>query len=123
MIALNGPVSAVTLRLTPQKFQLRNLLVMGHVLSSTQTIEIPKPLGNEGVMSSYRIEVSDHAHDRLKQRKITREQARLTIIRGNLIGLDIRGRQISSRSFGSRVLVVVYLVIPSGYLLVTAYWR
>ena len=73
-------------------------------------------------MAPFRLEVSDHAALRLKQRSITREQVRTCIASGNVIGYDIRGRTISQIHFNGEFLIVIYLPIPLGAIVVTAYW-
>lgn len=74
-------------------------------------------------MSPFILDVSAHAHERLKQRKITRFAVRLCLARGRLVTIDINGRRTNRMKFGSRELECVYLQKKSGYVLVTAYWR
>ncbi len=73
-------------------------------------------------MAPFRLEVSEHAAFRLKQRSITREQVRACVASGNVIGYDVRGRTISQIHFNGDYLVVIYVPIPLGALVVTAYW-
>ncbi len=54
-------------------------------------------------MSPFLLEVSEHAHERLKTRRIAR----------NLV------RQLSIKN---KILEVVYLAKKGGFILITAYW-
>lgn len=74
-------------------------------------------------MSPFKLEISDHAAQRIKQRVITRALVRRCVVSGQIVGFDIRGRVIREMSFGKRKLVVVYLEIKLGALVVTAYWK
>ena len=74
-------------------------------------------------MSPFRLEISSHASERLKQRRITRAQLRNCISQGVLVGADINGRKIKQKRVGSKILVVVYLDILGGHFIVTAYWK
>jgi len=74
-------------------------------------------------MSPSRLEVPDHAGERLKQRAITRKQVRDCIHLGSLTGTDLKGRLVSQKRFGNRLLVVVYLEVIGGHLIITAYWK
>ena len=74
-------------------------------------------------MSPFKLEISDHAAQRLKQRLITRDLVRQCVIKGQLVGFDIRGRVIREFLVGRRRLVVIYIEITLGVLVVTAYWR
>ena len=73
-------------------------------------------------MAPFRLEVSDHAALRLKQRSITREEVRSCIASGSIVGYDIRGRTISQIRLNGDVLIVIHLPIPLGAIVVTAYW-
>lgn len=42
-------------------------------------------------MTPFRLELSDHAAARLKQRLITREQVRNCVAKGTVLGFDLRG--------------------------------
>jgi hypothetical protein len=74
-------------------------------------------------VSPFRLEVSDHAEDRLKLRGITRQLVRQCIAKGKLDSLDVSGRLVRELNVGRKTLVVVNLDIDGGALLVTAYWR
>ena len=74
-------------------------------------------------MSPARLEISDHAKLRLKQRDITRQKVRECLAKGKVTGVDLRGRRISEYTTGQKSLVVIYLEVKGGYLIVTAYWK
>jgi len=74
-------------------------------------------------MTPSKLELSDHAADRLKLRQITRKQVRDCIYSGTLSGTDLKGRRVKRKKFGKRLLEVVYIEILAGYLVITAYWR
>ncbi len=74
-------------------------------------------------MSPSRLEVPDHAQERLKQRRITRQQVRDCLSQGLLIGTDLRGRRINQKTIGKRILIVVYLEMLGGHVVITAYWK
>ena len=74
-------------------------------------------------MAPSRLEVSDHAQDRLKLRKITRKHVRDCIHNGVLVGTDIKGRKVNEKKIGNKVLVVIYIDIVGGAMVVTSYWK
>ncbi len=74
-------------------------------------------------MSPFRIDFSQNAQDRLKQRRITRKDVRRCLIDGMICGVDIRGRKIKRLGFSKRVLEVVYLETANTIVIVTAYWK
>lgn len=74
-------------------------------------------------MTPFRLEVSDHAAQRLRQRGITREAIRRNIALGQLAGLDVNGRLVKEYWVRRRCLVVVYLEMRGGALVITAYWK
>lgn len=74
-------------------------------------------------MSPSRLEISDHAAGRLRERQISRQAVRNCLAQGTLVGLDIGGRLVRTLTVGRRTLVVVYLEVKGGALVVTAYWR
>ena len=74
-------------------------------------------------MTPFRLELSEHAAARLKQRLITREHVRKCVAKGNILGFDLRGRVVCQARIGRDDLVVVYIEIPQGVLVVTAYWK
>jgi hypothetical protein len=74
-------------------------------------------------MSPSRLEVSDHAKERLKQRSITRQKIRECLAKGRISGVDLKGRRIAELKSGRKTLVVIYLEVTGGYLIVTAYWK
>ncbi len=74
-------------------------------------------------MAPSRLEVPDHAQERLKQRGITRVQVRACLYEGTLVGADLNGRRINQKRIGKRLLVVVYLQVVGGHIVVTAYWK
>ena len=45
------------------------------------------------------------------------------LARGSRIGFDLRGRFICAAQIMGRELIVVYLEIPLGVLVITAYWK
>jgi hypothetical protein len=74
-------------------------------------------------MSPAHLEISEHAAERLRERVITRSQVRQCLAKGDLIGLDLRGRFVKEIKITRRILVVVYLQAKAGYIVITAYWR
>ena len=75
-------------------------------------------------MAPSRLELSEHANERLRQRCITRDQIRRVLRQSSqLTTSDINGRKIKEKKFGKKILVVVYLDILGGQLIVTAYWK
>lgn len=74
-------------------------------------------------MSPAHLEISEHAAERLRERVITRSQVRLCLAKGELTGLDLRGRFVREIKITKRILVVVYLQAKAGYIVITAYWR
>jgi hypothetical protein len=74
-------------------------------------------------LAPFRLEISEHAAERFKQRGITRQHVRDCLARGSRIGFDLRGRFICAAQIMGRELIVVYLEIPLGVLVVTAYWK
>ena len=74
-------------------------------------------------MTPFRLEISEHAALRLKQRLITREQVRTCVAKGSVLGFDLRGRQICQARIDGDDLIVVCIEIPQGVLVVTAYWK
>ena len=74
-------------------------------------------------MSPAKLEISDHAQDRLRQRRITRQQVRDALAGGEPIGVDLRGRRMVRKKIRGRYLIVVYLTVIGGFLLITAYWK
>ena len=71
-----------------------------------------------------KVEYSDHARERLKERSITRAQIVDCLFHGNLAGFDVRGRKISQKKIGSHTLIVIFLdVAGGGKVVVTAYWK
>jgi len=74
-------------------------------------------------MAPSRLEISDHAQDRIKQRGITRQQVRNCLNLGKITGIDLRGRKICQKRIGSRLLIVVYIEVVGGQLVVTACWK
>ena len=75
-------------------------------------------------MTPFRLEVSDHAADRIHQRGITRQLIRQCIATGTLETLDVGGRLVKTLRVQRRTLIVVYLDIRGGgALVVTAYWK
>jgi hypothetical protein len=73
-------------------------------------------------MSPFVLEIPEHAAKRLKLRKISRNDVRKAIITGELIEVKASGRQIRQLKIGNRMLEVVYLSRPGGFILVTCYW-
>ena len=82
-----------------------------------------EPLGWGLIMTPLRLDLSEHAAARLKQRLITREQVRNCVAKGNILGFDLRGRVVCQARIGRDDLVVVYIEIPQRVLVVTAYWK
>ena len=82
-----------------------------------------EPLGWSLIMTPFRLELSDHAAARLKQRLITREQVRSCVAKETVLGFDLRGRVLCQARIDREDLVVVYIEIPQGVLVVTAYWK
>ncbi len=74
-------------------------------------------------MTPSRLEVPDHAQERLKQRQITRQQVRDCLYKGFLIGTDLKGRRTNQKTIGKRTLIVVYLEVLGGHVVITAYWK
>ncbi|MCX6105044.1 MAG: DUF4258 domain-containing protein [Proteobacteria bacterium] len=74
-------------------------------------------------MSPAHLEISEHAAERLRERVITRSQVRQCLAKGELTGLDLRGRFVREIKITKRILVVVYLQAKAGYIVITAYWR
>lgn len=74
-------------------------------------------------MAPFRVEISEHAAARFKQRAITRQDVRECVAKGRRVGFDLRGRFICLAQIAGRELVVVYIEIPLGVLVVTAYWK
>jgi Domain of unknown function (DUF4258) len=74
-------------------------------------------------MAPSRLEISNHAKERLKQRLITRNLIRKTLALGNLVGTDLKGRKIKQKKFGKRILIVVYLENIGGQSVITSYWK
>ncbi|HLB58799.1 MAG TPA: DUF4258 domain-containing protein [Bdellovibrionota bacterium] len=74
-------------------------------------------------MTPFFLEISRHAKERIKQRRITRKKIRDCIIHGDLLNIDYRERRTRALKFGAKTLEVIYLEIKMGYLVVTAYWR
>jgi hypothetical protein len=70
-----------------------------------------------------RLEISENAASRLKQRSITRQHVRDCLAVGDTIGFDIRGRFICLGQVAGKELIVIYIKIPLGVLVVTAYWK
>ena len=74
-------------------------------------------------MAPFRLEISEHAAGRFKQRGITRQHVRDCVARGNQMGFDLRGRFICAAQIMGRELIVVYLDITHGVLIVTTYLK
>jgi hypothetical protein len=74
-------------------------------------------------MAPSRLEISDHAEERLKQRGITRQQVRNCLNLGATVGIDLRGRKICQKRIGSRLLIVIYIEVVGGQCVITAYWK
>ena len=74
-------------------------------------------------MSPARLEISAHAAERLRERVITRSELRQCLAKGELSGLDLRGRFVNEIKIAKRILVVVYLQAKAGYIVITAYWK
>jgi hypothetical protein len=74
-------------------------------------------------MSPSRLEVPQHATDRLKLRKVTRRQVRDCLYKGKLVSTDGNGRRINEKKFGSKTLVVIYLPVTGGFKVITTYWK
>jgi hypothetical protein len=74
-------------------------------------------------MTPSRLEVPQHALDRLKLRRVTRKQIRECLYKGKLVSTDGNGRRISEKRFGKQILIVVYLLVQGGYLVITTYWK
>ena len=74
-------------------------------------------------MAPSRLDVSNHAKERLKQRKITRNLIRKVLALGTLVGADLKGRRIKQKKFGKRTLIVIYVENVGGQSVVTAYWK
>ena len=74
-------------------------------------------------MTPFRLEISEHAALRLKQRLITREQVRTCVAKGSVLGFDLHGRHICQARVDGDDLIVIYIEIPQGVLVVTAYWK
>ncbi len=71
-----------------------------------------------------RVEFSEHAQNRMKERRITRQQATKCLFDGDLAGFDLRGRKVREKKFNGRVLVVIYVDTGGGgRLVVTTYWK
>ncbi len=73
-------------------------------------------------MSPFLLEVSEHAHERLKTRRIARNLVRQCIIKGELVELHENGREVRQLSIKNKILEVVYLAKKGGFILITAYW-
>lgn len=74
-------------------------------------------------MSPAKLELSDHAKERLKQRRITRQQVRDALASGEFLGVDLRGRRMVGKKVRGRILIVVYITAAGGFLVITAYWK
>lgn len=74
-------------------------------------------------MAPSRLEISNHAKRRLKQRKITRNLLRKTLALGTLVRMDLKGRKIKQKKFGKRTLIVVYIENIGGQSVITSYWK
>jgi Domain of unknown function (DUF4258) len=74
-------------------------------------------------MAPSRLEISNHAKERLKQRLITRNLIRKTLALGKLVGTDLKGRKIKQKKFGKRILIVVYMENMGGQSVITSYWK
>jgi len=71
-----------------------------------------------------RVEYSDHAKERLRERRITRRQVTQCLFDGSLMGFDLRGRKMNQQKIGTRTLIVVYLDSDGGgKVVITAYWK
>jgi hypothetical protein len=68
------------------------------------------------------LEISEHANDRLKQRKVTRHLVRQCIVKGELVELHDNGREVRRIKVRSKILEAVYLPKKGGFILITAYW-
>ena len=73
-------------------------------------------------MSPFILDISPHAVERLKQRKISRSLVRKTIVLGQLVSVQSNGRNIRQLKVRGRTLEVIYLNCSGGFILVTCYW-
>lgn len=74
-------------------------------------------------MTPFRLDVSDHAAYRLRERGITREGVRRCIAKGDRTSLDVNGRLVKEIRLKRKILVVVYIELKDGALVITAYWK
>jgi hypothetical protein len=74
-------------------------------------------------MSPFRLEISDHAAARFRERGITRQLVRACIAYGDVGSVDLSGRLVCEWSVRRKILVVVYIEVKGGVLVVTAYWK
>jgi Domain of unknown function (DUF4258) len=74
-------------------------------------------------MAPFRLDISEHAAHRLKERGITREVIRRCISAGERTSLDVNGRLVKQLLFKDKILTVVYLELKGGALVITAYWK
>ena len=73
-------------------------------------------------VSPFFLEIPEHALQRLKMRKISRHHVRKVIVLGELVEVHDNGRNVRRLKIGSKILEVVYLGRPGGFVLVTCYW-
>lgn len=70
------------------------------------------------------IEYSNHAKERLKERRITRQQVTECLFEGTLIGFDLRGRKMNQKKISKQALIVIFVDSDGGgKVVVTAYWK
>ncbi len=74
-------------------------------------------------MSFLEILLSDHAKQRIKERRITRSQIRICLLQGFITHLDINGRKTKNLKFGNKTLEVIFLEQAHRAIIITAYWK
>lgn len=71
-----------------------------------------------------RVEYSEHALERMKERRITRQQVTKCLFDGGLAGFDLRGRRMMQVKINGRVLLVIYVDLDGGGKhVITTYWK
>ena len=65
---------------------------------------------------------TQHASERLLQRRVSEEDVKLTIANPDSLEEGRGNTRVVTKSMGRRQLRVVYTVLPGEYLVITVYW-